>query len=233
MTHRTAALALLAAAALSLTTGAVASAAVTGTISKPCYLHVPTKGSEPIVVTLAGGTPGAHFIVSATAPGKGLGSAGFVDGTFDAAGNGTAQVADVFPPSGSIGPIKGEQLDISVRDFGAGAASVDVPIGPTLITNFAMDVSSTPRSPRKRRAITVSGTLFANQKLYGFVVKGTNPKVLRRLSLGTADGCGYVTSKGVVAPKSFKRGSYRFYVNAGRKLNKALAVGSSFRIGAF
>ena len=233
MTHRTAARAVLASAALSLSTGAVASAAVTGTVSKPCYLHVPAKGSEPIVVTLAGGTPGARYIVNATSPGKGLGSAGFVDGAFDAAGNATAQIADVFPPSGSIGPIKGEPLVITARDFGTGPASVDVPVAQTLITNFAMDVSSTPRSPRKRRAITVSGTVFAGQKLYGFVVKGTNPKVLRRLSLGTADGCGYLASKGVVAPKSFRRGTYRFYVNAGPKLNKALAVGSSFRIGAF
>ena len=237
MSRPIAALAVLAGAALSLTTGAVASAAVTGTVTKPCYLHVPTTGTEPIVVTLAGGTPGAHFIVKATSPGKGLGSAGFVDGTFDAAGNGTAQLTDVFPPSGSIGPIKGEPLVLTAQDFGTVAAPVptpvDVPVATTLITNFAMDVSSSPRSPRARRAITVSGTIFAGQKLYGFVVKGTNPKVLRRLSLGTADGCGYLKSKGVVAPKSFRRGSYRFYVNAGPKLNKKLAIGSGFRIGAF
>jgi hypothetical protein len=233
MTHRTVALALLAGAALSLSTSAVASAAVTGTVSKPCYLHVPVKGSEPIVVTLAGGTPGANFIVKATSPGKGIGSAGFVNGTFDAAGNATAAVADVFPPSGSIGPIKGEPLVLTVQDFGTGTGAVDVPIAQTLITNFAMEVSAKPRSPRKARAVTVSGTIFAGQKLYGFVVKGTNPKVLRRLSLGTADGCGYLKSKGVVAPKGFRRGSYRFYVNAGPKLNKALAIGSGFRIGAF
>jgi len=235
MTHRIAAVAVsvLAAGALSLSSGAVASAALTGSVGKPCYLHVPARGTEPIVVTLAGGTPGGHFIVNATAPGKGLGSAGSADGDFDASGNGTAQLTDVFPPSGSIGPIKGEPLVLSARDFGTGAVSVETPIAQTLITNLAMDVSSTPRNPRKARAIAVSGTLFAGRQLYGFVVKGKSPKVLRRLSLGTADGCGYLKSKGVVAPKSFRHGSYRFYVNAGPKLNKALAIGSAFRIGAF
>jgi hypothetical protein len=233
MTYRTAAVAVLAAAGLSLSTGAVASAAVTGTVAKPCYLHVPGSGTEPIVVALTGGTPGARYIVNATGVGKAPGSAGFADGAFDAAGNATAQLADVFPPSGAIGPIKGEPLVLSVRDFGAGPAAVETPIAQTLITNLAMEVSAKPRNPRRARAITVSGTFFASQKLYGFVVKGTNPKVLRRLSLGTADGCGYLKSKGIVAPKSFRRGSYRFYVNVGPKLNKKLAIGSGFRIGAF
>jgi hypothetical protein len=232
MTHRTAAAAVLAAAVLSLGTASVASAAITGSVGKPCYVHVPTRGSEPIVVTLAGGTPGAHFIVNATSRGKSLGSAGVADGDFDAAGNGTAQLDDVFPPSGSIGPVKGEPLVISARDFGAGAASIETPIAETLITNLAMDVAARPRNPHKARAITVSGTLFAGRELYGFVVKGSSPKVLRRLSLGTADGCGYLKSKGVVAPRSFEHGSYRFYVNAGPKLNKALAIGSGFSIGA-
>jgi hypothetical protein len=233
MSHRIAAVAVSAGVALSLTTGAVASAAVTATVSKPCYLHVPTKGSEPIVVTLAGGTPGAHYIVKATAPGKGIGSAGFVEGTFDPAGSATAQLADVFPPSGSITPIPGEALALTVQDFGTGPAPVDLPVAQTLITNLAMDVSSKPKSPRARRAISISGTVFAGQQLYGFVVKGSNPKVLRRLSLGTADGCGYLATKGVVAPRSFKRGSYRFYINAGPKLNKGLALGFAFRIGGF
>src|SRR4051794_10696153 len=167
MSHRIAAVAVLAGAVLSLTSGAVASAAVTGTVGKPCYVHVPTKGSEPIDVTLAGGTPGGHFVVKATAPGQGVGSAGFVEGTFDAAGNGVAQLADVFPPSGSIGPIKGEPLALTVQDFGTGPAPVDVPVAQTLITNLSVDVSSTPKSPRARRAIAVSGTAFAGQKLYG------------------------------------------------------------------
>jgi hypothetical protein len=231
MSHRTASLGVLVAAALSLAAPAAASA-VAGTVGKPCYTHVPlaktATSTEPIVVTLTGGTPNANFLVAATAPGKGSGSAGSASGTFDALGNGTAAITDVFPPSGSIDPIKGDAIVISASDFGAGG--VETPIATTRITNLSMDVATTPRSPRKKRKITVSGTPFAGQALFGFVVKGTNPKILRKISLGKADGCGYLVGKGVVAPKSFKRGTYRLYVNAGPKLNKDLALAFSFRI---
>jgi hypothetical protein len=227
MSRRTSYLGVVAGAALLLAAPAAASA-VTGTISKPCYSHVPTKGSEPIDITLAGGTPGAGFVIAATAPGKGLGSAGSASGNFDAAGNAVTQIKDVFPPSGSIDPIQGEALVITVKDFGAGA--VDTLIGQTLITNLTMDVSSTPRSPRAHRKISASGLLFANVPVYGFVVKGTSKKVLRRISLGTGDACGYVSAKGIVAPKSFHTGSYRFYINAGPQLNKPLALYSTFRL---
>lgn len=228
MSRRTSYLGVAASAALLLAAPAAASA-VTGTISKPCYTHIPTKGTEPVVVTLAGGTPGAGYVIAATVPGKGLGSAGSNSGNFDAAGNAVTQITDVFPPSGSIDPIKGQPIVITVKDFGVPAV-VDNPIGTTLITNLAMDVATTPRNPRKKRKITVSGTPFARQVLYGFVVKGTSKKILRRISLGTADGCGYVSAKGVVAPKSNRTGTYRFYVNAGPTLKKPLALFSSFRI---
>lgn len=227
MSHRTAVLGALAGAAM-LLAAPVAASAATGTVAKPCYTHVPAKTSEPIVVALTGGTPGAGFVVAATAPGKGSGSAGSASGNFDAAGNGTATISDVFPPSGSIGPLKGDPIVLSVADFGAGG--VDMPFGQTLITNLAIDVSTKPRSPRAKRSIKVSGTPFAGQELYGFVVKGSNPKILRKIKLGTADGCGYLSAKGVVAPKSFRRGTYRLYVNAGPTLNKALSIGFSFRI---
>ncbi|HTN25186.1 MAG TPA: hypothetical protein VL120_14440 [Solirubrobacteraceae bacterium] len=233
MSHRTTSVGVAAAIALSLAAPSAASA-LAGTVGKPCYTHVPlaktATSTEPIVVTLTGGTPNANFLVSATAPGKGSGSAGSVSGTFDALGNGTVSITDVFPPSGSIDPIKGDPIAITAKDFGAGAAGVETPIATTLITNLAMDVATKPRSPRKKRKITVSGTPFAGQVLYGFVVKGTNPKILRKIKLGTADGCGYLVGKGVVAPKSFKRGTYRLYVNAGPKLNKNLALAFSFRI---
>jgi hypothetical protein len=228
MSRRTSYLGVAASAALLLAAPAAASA-VTGAISKPCYTHIPTKGTEPVIVSLAGGTPGAGFVIAATVPGKGLGSAGSNSGNFDAAGNAVTQITDVFPPSGSIDPIKGEAIVITVKDFGVPAV-VDTLIGTTLITNLTMDVSTTPKSPRKKRAITVSGTPFAGQALYGFVVKGTGKKVLRRVSLGTADGCGYVRAKGVVAPKNFRTGTYRFYVNAGKTLNKPLGIYTSFRI---
>lgn len=231
MSHRTASLGVLAAAALSLAAPAAASA-VTGTVGKPCYSHVPLAktdvSTEPIVVTLTGGTPGANFLISAAAPGKASGSSGSASGTFDAAGNGTAAIAEVFPPSGSIGPLKGDALVISAQDFGAGA--VETPIGTTRITNLSMDIASTPRSPRKARKITVSGTPYAGQVMYAFVVKGTSRTVLRRFRLGTADGCGYLAGKGIVAPKSFKRGSYRLYVNPGPTLKKDFALAFSFKI---
>jgi hypothetical protein len=202
--------------------------AATATINQACYTHIPTRGSDPIVATLTGGTPGADFIFSATVPGKGTGSAGFASGTFDAAGNATAQITDVSPPSGTIGPTKGQVVNLTVQDFGIGGA--EQPVGQATITNLAMSVSGTPRSPRAHRRVSVSGTPFANQRLYGFVVKGTSRKVLRRVSLGTANACGFVTSRQIVAPRSFRPGTYRFYINAGTTLNKARAIGSRFRI---
>lgn len=214
-------------AAVSLAVPATA-AAVTGTISAPCYSHVPTRGTQPVVVSLSGGTPGADYIVAATVPGKGTGSAGSTDGTFDAAGNAIAQITDVFPPNGTIDPTKGQQIQISAQDFGAGG--VDTPIGTTLITNIAMDVADHPTSPRKRRRVRVSGTPFANRHVYAFVVKGKSRHVLRRISLGKADVCGFVSHKGVVAPRPVHYGKYRLYVNAGRKLNKSKAIHMSFRI---
>ena len=45
---------------------AAASATVTGTISQACYSRVPQRGTQPIVVTLTGGTPNANYILSAT-----------------------------------------------------------------------------------------------------------------------------------------------------------------------
>jgi hypothetical protein len=202
--------------------------AATGAVDKACYSHIPTRGSEPITVTLSAGTPGANFLVAATVPGKGVGSAGSVSGTFDAAGNGTAQITNVSPPSGTIGPTKGQAVTISVQDFGAGG--VDTPIATATITNIALSVGSRPRSPRARRTVTVSGTPFANQDMYGFVVKGTSRTVLRRIHLGRTNACGFVTTKAVVAPRSYRPGSYRLYINPGRSLDKAKAIGSRFSI---
>jgi hypothetical protein len=221
---------------LAATVGAVVSlavpasaAAVTGTISAPCYTHIPTKGSQPVVVSLTGGTPGAGYVLSATVPGKGTGSAGSTDGNFDAAGNAVAQITDVFPPNGTINPTKGQQIQISVEDFGA-PTPVDTPIGTTLITTLAIDVANKPTNPHKARRVRVSGAPFAGQRVYGFVVKGKSKHVLRRVSLGKANVCGFVSRKVLVAPRPFRYGRFRLYVNAGHKLNKSQALGFSFRI---
>jgi hypothetical protein len=228
MPRRTSVLGIVAGATVLLAAPATASA-VTGTVTQACYSHVPLHGSDPVVVNLTGGTPGADFLVSATDPGKDPGSAGSTTGTFDAAGNATAQVTDVFPPSGSIDPIKGQAIALSVKDYGE-AAPVDTPLGSTLITNLVMDVSSKPRNPRSARRVTVSGTPFAGKHVYGFVTQGSSNKVLRRFSIGTGNTCGWVSAKAVVAPSPYRTGTFRLYVNAGRKLNKAAALGTAFRI---
>jgi hypothetical protein len=204
--------------------------AVTGQADKACYSHVPTKGSEPIVVTLTGGEPGASFLVTASVPGHGWGSAGSAPGTYDAAGNGTVQITDVYPPSGTIDPVRGGKIALSVRSY-ASAGTFDTPLGDVLVTNLAIDVASRPSNPSSRRKVRVSGTPFAHKRLYGFVVRGKKSKhVLRRFSLGRADVCGFAATKAVVAPKGYRTGTYWLYVNAGGKLNRAHSLAYSFRI---
>jgi hypothetical protein len=205
-----------------------AALAVTGGATKPCFSHIPTRGSEPVTVALSGGTPGARYLVAATVPGRGLGSAGSISGNFDATGSAVAQIANVSPPGGTINPTAGRKIELSVQDYGAGG--VDVPLGTTRITNIAVDIASTPRSPRAHRAVSVSGTPFANQTLYGFVTKPGSSRVLRRVPLGRGNVCGYVSAKRVVAPKTYRAGSYRFYINAGPTLHKTKAVSYGFRI---
>ena len=206
----------------------VASAAVTVAIDRSCYSHVPGQGTQPIVATITGGTPGANFLLSASDPGEGRGSAGSASGTFDAAGNAVAQLTNVFPPSGSIGPLRGQPVNLSLTDYGSG--QTDVPVGRAVITNLALDVASKPRSPREPRRVRVSGTPFAGKRLFGFVTKPGSSRVLRRFALGKANRCGFATSKEIVAPRSFASGEYRLYVNAGRKLRKPLALAYSFRL---
>jgi hypothetical protein len=214
-------------AALLLAVPASASA-VTATLNQSCYMRVPTRGSEPVVIALSGGTPNANYLVAATIPGKGIGSAGSVSGTFDATGSATATITDISMPGGSITPSKGRKVDLSIKDYGAGA--VETPIGSTLVTTLSMDIATKPKNIRLRREVSVSGTPFANQALSAFVVKGSSSKVLRRIPLGKANGCGYVSKKAIVAPKTYKIGSYRLYVNAGKTLTKTKAIYSTFSI---
>lgn len=117
-----------------------------------------------------------------------------------------------------------------MQDYGAGGQ--EVPIGSALITNLALSISSTPRSPRAHRKVAVSGTPFANQTLYGFVTKPGSSVVLRRVPLGRANACGYVSARRVIAPRRYRRGSYRLYVNAGPKLHRSKALAFAFRIGS-
>lgn len=205
-----------------------AGAALTATVDQRCYTHVPTQGSQTIVVTIAGGTPGANFLVTAAGPGKASGSSGSASGTFDAAGNAVAELADVSPPSGSIDPLAGQKVTISVTDYGVGETAF--PVVQAVITNLAMDVSNKPRNPRRPRRVRVSGTPFAGKTLYGFVTRPGGRKVLRKFRLGKANACGFASSRQIVAPIDYRSGEYRLYINAGKRLNKARALAFSFRL---
>ncbi len=215
-------------AAMALAAPAAASA-VTGTLNQSCYTHVPTRGSQPIVVSLTGGTPDAGYVVSASVPGKALGTAGSADGNFDAAGNATAEITDVAPPSDTIDPTRGQRIDISVQDFGVTGFPV-VSVGQTLVTTLSMSVATRPVNPRARRVVRVSGTIFAGRRVYGFITTTRSRHVLRRISLGRGDVCGFLSAKAVVAPPGFSAGTYRLYINAGQKLDKRDALWSSFQI---
>ncbi len=217
------------AAALALTAPAVGSAA-TVTVDRSCYAHVlfGNAGSQPVIASVTGGTPGARFQVIATVPGKGEGSAGSNTGTFDAAGNGVTSIENVTAFGAGISPTAGRKIDISVKDFGNGVLTP----GPSpRVTNVAADVSSKPTNPRRARKVRASaGSAFANKQIYGFVTKGTSRKVLRRVSLGKGNACGYVSRKAVIAPKNYRTGTYRLYINPGKSLSKRNALLYQFRI---
>lgn len=198
--------------------------AVTATTNQQCYSRLPGQGSQPVVVTLAGGTPNAPFLVVATLPNKAPGGAGSVSGAFDAAGNAVAQIANLSP--GTIAPSSGRKVSLSVRQAGG----PDEPIGEVRVTTLSVSIAAKPRSPRARRLVKVSGTPFAGQRLYGFIVKPNTSRVLRRISLGRANACGYVSARVAVTPRRVRSGTYRLYVNAGTKLDKPRSIAYGFRI---
>ncbi len=202
--------------------------AVTGAATKPCISRVPTKGGEPLLIALSGGTPNGRYQVAATVPGKGVGSAGSSVGSFDATGSATARIDNPSLPGGTINATAGRKLDLTVQDFTAGTG--EVAIGSVRITNLTVTVANRPRSPRAKRLVRVSGTPFAGKMLYGFVTKPGSGTVLRRFPLGRGNVCGYVSARRVVGPKTFRNGSYRLYVNAGPKLDKRRSLGFGFRI---
>lgn len=208
-----------------------AQAAVTASGLHKCYSAIPLHKQATITAQFSGGTPGDTFMFVASVPGKGTGSAGSSDGqtAFGATGTGTASITDVFPPGDSIGPLAGKRVNLSVEEFGA-AGDVTTPVGSVRITNIAMDVSENPRSPRKKRMVKLSGTPFAGKRIYGFVTNKKGTKVLHRFYVGRGNVCGYTKRKVSFFPKRYKRGSYRVYLNAGKKLNKKRALGEKFSI---
>ncbi len=221
-------LAAVSGAAALVAAGPAVAGAATVTLDKPCYSKIPTGDSQPVVATLAGGTPGGRFQLIFTAPGKGSGSAGSQSGDFDAAGNAVVTYTTISPPKTTINPSKGQRVDVSVTDYAAGG--VETPAGSFLVSTVALDVSTKPRNPRAKRAVKVSGTPFAGQTLYGFVTKSNSTRVLKKFKIGVANACGYAERRAVVAPTTFRNGSYRLYVNGGTSLSKPNAIFSAFRI---
>jgi hypothetical protein len=200
--------------------------------SQSCYTHVPlaktaTK-TQPIVVAVTGGTPGATFQVRAgrVAPDGGLGSA---TGTFDAAGNGQAAILDVFPPSGSISALKGDTIQLGVRDLATGA---DIAAGSTKVTNAAIDVARKPSNPYSKRTFRLSGLtpLYGSGTLYGSYVSGKNgSKVVKRVKLGRPNACGYLKTKRVLPPRRGPH-TWTLFVHKGKKLKKSRSLFYSFTV---
>ncbi len=202
--------------------------AATVTLDKACYGKVPLGGSEPVVATITGGTPGGRFQLIFSVPGKASGTAGSQSGDFDAAGNAVVTYQGIRPPRTTINPSKGQTINVSITDYAAGG--VEQPAGSFKVSTISMSVARKPSNPRSRRAVKVSATPFAGQTLYGFITKPDSTRVLKKFRVGKANECGYAERRAVVAPRSYRTGSYRLYINPGSSLKKSAAVWSSFRI---
>jgi hypothetical protein len=178
---------------------------------------------QPMTGTITGGTPGGRFQIYGVG-----GKAGSQVGTFDAAGNAPYTITSYSSPG--ISPSAGRTVRLEVTEFVNGTSPIT---GATTVkvTSLAADVASRPSSPRRKRVVRVSGTPYAGQSLYGFVVRGKKgSRVLKRISLGRANACGYARTRAVVAPRSYRTGTYTLYINPGKKLQKSAALGYSFRI---
>ena len=228
-----AAASLLAGAALiavpASTSAAVRPAAIAAAPFARCYSAFASAGAT-IAVNLTGGTPGDAYQVTATYPGQGAGSAGSASSTtpFASDGTGSITLTGVFPRNTQV-PSKGELVDLAVTDFNANGTTT-TPLGSVRITNLALNISAKPTNPRKAREVVVSGSPFAGKPLYGFVTNKRATKVLRRFYLGRGNVCGYTARKAIVAPKTFAFGSYRIFINAGKKLDKPFAISEAFSL---
>lgn len=181
---------------------------------------------QPMTGTITGGTPGGRFQIYGVG-----GKAGSQVGTFDAAGNANYTIDSYSSPG--INPSAGRAVKLEVQEFAAGGSPV-TGSADVKVSTISADVSIRPSNPRKSRVVRVSATPFAGKKVYGFITRGSkSSKVLKRISLGTANVCGYARRKAVVAPSNYRTGSYRLYINAGTKLNKDQAVSYGFRIRRF
>ena len=229
MSHRRTKLIAAAALGAAAAVPATASAAVTATFDQGCYSNVPTQGTQPITAQLTGGTPNGTYQLFLTGKGEGEGSVGSVDGTFDAAGNATAQITGARVPNAGIDPTPGVAVDAAVTEF-ATTGPVTTPVSPVRLAVAGLAVGGRADSPTAKRRVQVGAAPYAGLPLFGFVTKPGSSKVLRRVSLGKGNACGYASKRAVVAPKVFRTGNYRFYINPGNKLRKSAAIYSSFRL---
>ncbi|MGE4428549.1 MAG: hypothetical protein AB7G37_19010 [Solirubrobacteraceae bacterium] len=196
--------------------------AATITPTKACYTRVPTKGSEPIVVNIAGGVPGGRFQIY-----QPEGKAGSTTGNFDAAGNATTALTNFS--TGSINPSKGRSLQINVREFTPGGI-VESGSTSVKITNLALKLNSKPRSAYARRTWRVSGVtpLSGGKVLYASWRRGS--KTVKRIRLGKANDCGYLKTKKAAIPRS-KYKKFKLYVHSGKRYSsKKPYVGQSVRV---
>lgn len=228
MTHAHRLLTAVAGAAALLAAAPASSGAATVTLDKTCYSKVPLGGSEPVVATITGGTPGGRFQLNFSAPGRASGTVGTQSGDFDAAGNAVVTYQGIRLPTTTINPTAGQTVNVTIIDYAAGG--VEQPAGTLRVSTVSMSVATTPRNPRSRRAVKVSGTPFADQVLYAFITKPGSTRVLKRFRVGRTNACGYAQRRAVVAPSSARVGTYRLYVNAGTRLNRERAIWSTFRI---
>jgi hypothetical protein len=216
---------------LAIPAGASASATLSTPLA-PCYSAMPPKGVPSIPISLSGGGAGDAFQVNISDPKAGLGSLGFVAGTFDGSGDGSATLTDIYPPGNeSINPSPGLTADLSVTETMSDGSQPNTPLGTTLITNRALNLGFSFTSNDKAHEVSVSGTQFANQRLYGFVVH--NGKLVERVSLGKSNVCGFAERKLALISKHTRTGKYIFYVNSGTKLNKKAAISEAYRVEVF
>jgi hypothetical protein len=174
---------------------------------------------QPMTGTISGGVPGGRFTIS----GKG-GQASFFSGTFDAAGNAAYSITSYG--SSGIKPSKGRTVTLEVSEPINGVSTVT---GQTNIKKSVVALDFDITSPRRlsaKRSVKVSGTPFAGKTVYAFVVRGTKgKKVLRKVSLGKTNACGYTSRKvSLFRTSRPSTGTYTVYLNAGSKLNKSASI---------
>lgn len=227
MIRRSTAAVVPAVALLGLAVAPAMSSAATIVPDRACYSRVPTQGSQPINLAIAGGVPNARFF----AFGVGGKASSSQTTTFDAAGNGAAQITNFS--TGGINPSKGRTLTIGLNQYGTGTPNGQTDAVNVTVTNAALDVNIKRRSPYSRATWTVSGLtpLFGQGTLYASYTRGTKSrKVVKRIKLGTPkNACGYLRVK-KVPPPARRTGTWTIWVHVGKKFVEKQSLATSIRV---